>query len=286
MGDTNRPSGHSRQLAEFLRARRDQVKPERVGIPHVDRRRVPGLRREELAMLAGLSTDYVMRLEQGRDHRPSARVLDALARALQLDEDATTHLFQLGGAERQSPRLGLTPEEVVRPALQELLDSWTTTPAFIHGRRLDVLASNALARALTPLAQPGNNLLRSWFLDLEDRQRYEDIRYVLTLAVAYFRAKVGNHLDDPGVADLVDELSRKSTEFREVWARHDVNSTLVGDSPIYHHPSIGSVQLRVETFAVDGTDRQTLYVVGAAPGSRDARALEQLASLVAEGAIR
>ena len=235
-------------------------------------------------MLAGLSPDYVMRLEQGRDHRPSERVLKALALALQLDSDATAHLVALGRAERPLGEPGPAPEEVVRPELRELLDTWTATPAIIHGWRLDVLASNAVAQALTLAAQPGVNMLRTWFLNVEERRRYaDDEQDPLGLAVAYFRSTVGSDSDDPRVTDLIAELSDNSDEFREMWARHDVHSALVGAGTPYDHPLLGSVRLRFQTFAVDNTDRQRLIVMSAVPGSDDAHALARLATAAAEG---
>lgn len=273
----------SHRLGEFLRARRQQLKPNTVGINSMGQRRVPGLRREEVAMLAGLSPDYVMRLEQGRDQQPSDRVLQALAKALQLDRDATVLLFELGRPESPFRTSSPLASEDVSAELRELINGWLTIPAFVHGPRLDVLASNALARALTPLAEPGSNLLRSWFLDQENRSRYQDIHFVQTLAVAYFRSSVRSHLDDPEVVDLIEELSERSSEFREVWARHDVNSALAGEGPLYHHPLIGSVRLRYQTFAVEGAGRHKLYLVSAELGSKDADALHQLAAAVAAG---
>lgn len=273
-----------RRLAEFILARRQRIRPEDVGIRSVGLRRVPGLRRDELAKLSGVSTDYLMRLEQGRGHRPSEHVLKALARALRLDDDATAYLYELARLDGQEQQ-PFPMVEIVRPALQDLLDTWATVPAFIHGRRLDVLASNALARALTPLSEPGTNLLRSWFLDLEERKRYADVDHVLMLAVAYFRASVVNHLDDRHVTELIDELSLHSEDFRRVWARHDVHSALSGEGPLYHHPIVGSLHLRYQTFTVDGTDRQTLFTVSAAPGSPDAQALARLHSWVTASAV-
>jgi transcriptional regulator with XRE-family HTH domain len=276
------PVDRHHQLAQFLRARRARVRPEDVGLPGIDRRRAPGLRREEVAMLAGISAGYYMRLEQGRDHRPSEQVLEALAQALRLDDDATAHLFSLGRPAPPTTQSRLAGDESVPSDLQDLLDSWTTTPAFIHNRRLDVLASTALARALTPLSEPGTNLMRSWFLDHEDRKRYDDIEFVLTQAVAYFRATVGSHPDDPDVQNLVDELSLASEEFRQIWARHDVQPGLLGEGPVYHHPTMGAVRLRYRTFAVTGTEGFTMWVVSAAPGSRDAQALALLSTMVAD----
>ena len=157
-------------------------------------------------MLAGLSADYYTRLEQGRDYRPSEKVLEALARALQLDDDATDHLFALSRLASPVARPRDRADERVRPEVQALLDGWGT-PAFIHGRHLDVLASNAAARALTRVAEPGTNMLRSMFLLKEEYERYEDLEFTLARAVAYFRAAVGSDLDDPYLRDLIEELS-------------------------------------------------------------------------------
>ena len=272
----------ARHIGQFLRARRARVKPEDVGIADRDRRRVPGLRREELARLAGISADYLMRLEQGRDHRPSEKVLEALARALQLDDDATDHLFALSRPASSGAHHSQTAgESLLRPEVQALLDAWST-PAFVNSRRLDVLASNAPARALTSAAEPGTNLLRSWFLN-DERERYEDLEFTLARAVAYFRASVGSDIDDPYVKDLVEELSLASDDFRRLWTKHDVLSAVSGED-LYFHPVVGVMRLSFQTFTVDGTDGQTLWAVTAAAGSRDAEALAQLGALTAERA--
>ena len=232
-------------------------------------------------MLAGLSADYYTRLEQGRDHRPSPKVLAALARALQLDADATAHLFRLAGAAESDASPDPAPHAGVAPELRDLVDAWTATPALIHGRWLDVLASNRLARALTPLSEPGTNMLHSVFLNPEVRAHYVDPDWASATVVAYLRASVGDDAGNPALNRLVGELSLTSEAFRRLWAQHDVQSALSGNAPLLH-PLVGEMDLRYQTFTVDGADRQTLMVVHAAPGSPDAQALARLATLTAE----
>lgn len=232
-------------------------------------------------MLAGLSAAYYARLEQGRGHRPSVTVLDALARALQLDADATAHLFLLCLAVPSVARTDPARAECVAPELQDILDAWTTTPALIHGRWLDVLASNPLARALTPLSEPGSNMLRTLFLDPEVRGRYADPETASASAVAYLRANVRGDADDPQLNALVLELSQASANFRRLWAQHEVQSVMSGDAR-YFHPVVGPMLMRYQTFAVEGADRQTLMVAHTAPGTRDAEALARLATLTAD----
>ena len=274
------PGVESRQqFATFLRARRERVRPEEVGLPSDDRRRVPGLRREELARLAGLSTDYYIRLEQGRDHQPSQQVLEALARALHLDADASAHLFTLANPAPRNGWPDTVPDERIGPVLQELLDSWTTTPALVHGRRLDVLASNRLGRALSPISEPGRNMLRTVFFDEDVRAAYTDLAWTTRTCVAYFRASAGSSLNHPWFADLVLELSRESEEFRALWAQHDVQLSLSGQAG-YAHPLVGPMQLRYQTAAA-GTAGQTLFLVHAEPDTPDAAALARLARITA-----
>jgi transcriptional regulator with XRE-family HTH domain len=268
------------RIGRFLRARRELVRPEEVGLPDLGRRRVPGLRREELALLAGVSADYYVRLEQGRDQHPSEQVLDALARALRLDDDATAHLHELARpAPRRRRRSPARPERV-RPGLAALLDSWPGTPALVLGRRMDVLASNALAAALHPACATGGNMLRMVFLDLHARDVYPDLEAIAADTVAALRAAVGPDLDDPALTDLVGELSLKSKEFRRLWARHDVRDKTHGTKRILH-PQVGELELHYESFAVNGSDGQMLVTYHAEPGSRSARALALLSSIVA-----
>jgi transcriptional regulator with XRE-family HTH domain len=273
----------SRQLAQFLRARRARIDPEDVGISNGRRRRVPGLRREEVAGLAGLSADYYTRLEQSRGHRPSEQVLRALAQALQLDADATAHLFFLGRAVPSDPHHDPTRQEDVSPELQELLDSWITTPAVIHSRWLDVLASNAVARALTRLAEPGTNMLRAMFLEPDVRDRYDDPQAVQARGVAYLRGNIAGDADDARLNGLIEELSLASETFRRLWAQHDVQLANFGDSRFFH-PLVGATGLRYHTFAVEGADGLKLMVVHAAPGGPDAQALDRLAASIVERA--
>jgi len=254
---------HENLIGEYLRARRELVDPEDVGIPNLSsRRRVPGLRREEVAMLAGVSSDYYVRLEQGRDQHPSQQVLDALARALQLDDDATAHLHRLTAPptrwRRRSPRPESAPAGIV-----QLIESWGETPAYVQGRYMDVLAVNPLATALAPYYVKGENLVRAAFLDLRLRDMYEDWERIAETTVAGLRALVGPDVDDARLNELVGELSVRSERFREVWARHDARPK-----------RSGAIQM-----AIPDTDGQTLIAYHAEPGSASAQALALLASL-------
>jgi transcriptional regulator with XRE-family HTH domain len=255
------------------------VRPEDVGLPDFGRRRVPGLRREELATLAGVSADYYVRLEQGRERHPSEQVIDALARALQLDDDATAHLHELA---RPAPRRRRTARrtERVRPELLRLMEAWSHTPAMVIGRHIDVLAANSLATALHGGFARGTNLVRALFLDPAARDRYPDWDDVAKDTVAALRASVGPDLDDPHLTDLVGELSLKSERFRSLWARHDVREKTHGTKR-FVHPQVGELTLHYETFAVAGTSGQVLSVYHAEPGSPTEQALALLSTIAA-----
>jgi transcriptional regulator with XRE-family HTH domain len=242
-------------IGEYLRARRELVQPADVGLPQpAGRRRVPGLRREEIAILAGVSADYYVRLEQGRDQHPSAQVLDALARALQLDDDAIAHLHSLAApAARRRRRPSPRPERVPAGILQ-LISTWHETPAYVYGRYMDVLAANPLATALAPYYAPGENLVRATFLDARLHDRYEDWDRAAEATVAALRALVGPGADDPQLNELVGELSVRSDRFRQLWARHDARPKRSGTTQI-QHPQVGALELNYEKLPIPPTAR-------------------------------
>ncbi len=270
MDDDNR-------LGEFLRARRELVRPEDVGLPDNGRRRVQGLRREELAMLAGVSADYYVRLEQGRDRHPSAAIVDAIAQVLRLDEGAAQHLHALARPSPR-PRRGKPRPERVAPGLLRLLACWSATPAFVLGRCMDVLAHNPLALALHQRLPDEGNLVRMVFLYPDARACYLDWDQVAEDTVASLRASAGADVDNPRLTELVGELSLKSEEFRRLWARHDVREKTSGSKRILH-ALVGELTVQFETFAVNGAPGQLLVVYHAAAGSPTERALARLGEL-------
>jgi transcriptional regulator with XRE-family HTH domain len=261
-------------LGEYLRARRELVTPDRAGLPQLGTRRVPGLRREEVAMLAGISADYYLRLEQGRDRHPSVQVLESLARVLQLDEDGTGYLLSLGSDKprraRRRPR-----RETVPSGIRKLLDS-LTLPAFVEGRYFDVLAVNPLATALSPRLTAGRNRLRDVFLDPAERSLYPGWEDATVALVAGFRESVGADTDDPRFIELVGELSLASERFRTLWARHDVRAR-EGAPDTLDHPQVGELTLNREKLAIGGSAGQLLVIYHADPGA-NADKLSLLAS--------
>ncbi|MEU2427629.1 helix-turn-helix transcriptional regulator [Streptomyces sp. NPDC007851] len=279
----------SNALGEFLRARRALVRPEDVGLPGGGLRRVPGLRREEVAMLAGISSDYYLRLEQGRDRNPSVQVLEALARVLGLDPDATAHLVSLAqdrpaGARDPRTRAPHRTEQVPASILQ-LIDGWTRNPAYVQNRYRDCLAANTLCTALSPNYRPGVNLLRAVFLDPAERALRRDWDDLTREGVATLRAYAGGDADDPRLRDLVGDLSLRSERFRTLWARHEVRP-LRGRVSRLTHPLVGDLELHSDKLVMDGTDGLALVVFHAELGSRDAELLDILGSLSATGTGR
>jgi transcriptional regulator with XRE-family HTH domain len=257
-------------LGNFLRARREQSRPEDVGLDSGPRRRVPGLRREELAMLAGISVDYYLRLEQGRDQHPSTQVLDALARALRLDVKATEHLYRLAGFQAaRSPDAGTAAED-----LDQLIEQ-ISLPAIVTNRYQDVLAANAIARALSPGFAPGENFLRWRLLAPAARDFFVDWDEATEVAVSGLRESAAGDLGDPRLRALIDELSAASDRFRELWARADVGYR----TGILHmrHPVAGDLYLRRTRLSVPDSDTQ-MFIYHPKPGSDSAKALEALAA--------
>jgi transcriptional regulator with XRE-family HTH domain len=239
--------GQGNRLGEYLRARRGLVAPEQVAIPAGSHRRVPGLRREEVAFLAGISADYYLRLERGRDRNPSVQVLESLTRVLQLDEVEAEYLLSLGTAR---PRIRPQRRTERVPARLHQLLAALEVPAFIEGRYFDVLASNSLAVAFSPRLTPGNNRLRSLLLDPEDRQFHEDWDSAVAQFIALFRRAIGDDTTDARAVELVGELSLSSARFRSLWARHDVRQ-LVGGTTTVNHPTVGALSLHREKLPVD-----------------------------------
>ncbi|MER5544125.1 helix-turn-helix transcriptional regulator [Streptomyces sp. NPDC002589] len=270
----------SNALGEFLRARRALVRPEDVGLPGGGLRRVSGLRREEVALLAGISSDYYLRLEQGRDRNPSVQVLEAVARVLKLDADATAHLV---GLAQDRPSAGVRSgrrTQQVPASLLQLIDGWPRNPAYVQNRCTDCLAANALATALTPNYRPGVNILRAVFLDPAERALRRDWADLTEEGVAVLRSEAGADADDSRLRDLVGELSLRSDRFRTLWARHEVRPRR-GRVSRLTHPQVGDLDLQSNKLSVDGTDGLTLVVFHAEPGSRSAELLDILGSLAA-----
>lgn len=265
------------RIGEFLRARRDLVTPEQAGLPVQGPRRVPGLRREEVAMLAGISADYYLRLEQGRDSNPSRSVLESLAGVLQLDDDTTAYLLSLGEP-RPQRRRRRTPRRESVPAGVAMLVTTLPLPAFVEGRYFDVLAANPPATALSPRLVVGGNRLRDVFLDPAEKDLYPDWESATERLVAGFRQSVGTDTDDQRFIDLVGELSLASPRFRTLWARHDVH-TREGAEMRLEHPQLGELRLHREKLAISGTSGQMLVVYHASPASPDAEKLRLLGSL-------
>ena len=260
-------------LGDFLRARREALKPQDVGLPEYGRRRVPGLRREEVALLAGVSSDYYIRLEQGRENSPSPQVLEAVAQALKLDAESADHLNRLCLAPSQRPH-GRSEAEVSAQLLQ-LMDGWEHTPAFVLGPALDILAGNSLATALHSGFDAFDNLARNVFVDPAGREFYPEWERAAHSCVAELRAAYGHDPESARIAEVVAELSDASEEFTALWQLHDVKSKSQEGKHL-KHPDVGDLHIAFAAFTVNGAPHQQLVVYQAEPASPTAAAFEAL----------
>ncbi|MGW6402518.1 helix-turn-helix transcriptional regulator [Streptomyces sp. NPDC055134] len=270
------------ELSEFLRSRRARLKPADVGLTDYSRRRrVPGLRREELAQLAGVSAAYYTRFEQGNARNVSREVLDAISRVLRLSDAEHAHLLRLGQPKRHPQRQTEPPRQQARPAVQEMLTAMEGMPAYVWGRRGDVLAWNQSASALfgdwAARAPQERNWARITFLDPASRKLFTDWESKAYDVVGQLRLGASLHADDPLLASLIGELSMKSEDFRRLWAAHDVKQKTHGIMRL-SHPLVGKLTLRYETLALLGDQEQTLTTYHAEPGSPSEEALRLLAS--------
>ncbi len=276
------------QVREFLVSRRERISPEQAGLPaYGGNRRVAGLRREEVALLAGVSIDYYTRLERGRAHGASDSVLEGIARALHLDEAERAHLFDLARAAAipAAPRVPRRPApQQVRPSVRRILDSMTTTPAYVRNARLDILAANQLGAALfapvlTSPARPANNA-RFLFLDPAAREFYLDWERQAQDVVAMLRTEAGHSPHDKGLSNLIGELSTRSENFRTWWAAHNVRFHRTGVKR-FHHPAVGDLTLTFEALDLAADTGLRISAYTAEPGNPSDDALKVLASWAA-----
>lgn len=278
------------EVREFLSTRRDRITPAQSGLPaYGGKRRVPGLRREEVAMLAGVSVDYYTRLERGNLAGVSESVLDALARALQLDEAETAHLFDLARAAAPGLRRRATPSQQVRPSLQRILDSMVGTPAWVRNGRLDFLAANELGYALyndyfDDTTRPANSA-RFLFLDPRAREFFPEWETNASDVVAILRGEAGRHPYDKKLTDLIGELSTRSEEFRVRWAAHNVRFHRSGLKRI-HHGVVGDLELTYEAMEFPGSPGLTMFAYTAEPASATEEKLKLLASWAATRTVQ
>jgi transcriptional regulator with XRE-family HTH domain len=273
------------EIRQFLATRRAKLTPEQVGLPAGGgKRRVPGLRREEVAVLAGVSTDWYIRLEKGHISGVSEDVLDAVARALQLDEAERAHLFDLARAARPTRAPRRQNRNQVRPSLQRVVDSMLTTPAFVRNGRLDLLAINTLGRALyAPVfddpARPAN-LARFNFLDPRARDFYPNWDDAAHTSVALLRTEAGRDPHNRDLTNLVGELATRSDEFRTRWAAHNVRLHQRG-TKTFHHPVVGRLELSFDAMDLPADPGLTLTAYTAEPASPSEDGLRLLASWAA-----
>ncbi|MEU4605631.1 helix-turn-helix transcriptional regulator [Kribbella sp. NPDC023972] len=278
------------EVREFLTTRRAKVTPQDVGLPTVGRRRVPGLRRGEVATLAGVSIEYYAKLERGSLAGVSASVLDAVARALQLDDAERIHLFHLAQAANGSSRLAQPRRRSAkrwtpRPSLQWALDTITGGPAIVRNGRMDLLAANHLGRAMHSSLydrEPGEppNFARYTFLDDDSHRFYPDWDTAADTCVSILRTEAGRDPHDKALHDLVGELSTRSPQFRQRWSAHNVRLHGAGTKH-FHHDAVGDLELAYESVDLISEPGLTLTIYAADPASSTADALKLLASWAA-----
>jgi transcriptional regulator with XRE-family HTH domain len=274
------------EIRDFLISRRARITPDQAGLPaYGGNRRVSGLRREEVAMLAGVSVDYYIRMERGNARGVSDTVLENLARALRLDEAERAHLYDLARAANNGARAPRRPaRQQVRPAVQRLLDAMTMAPVYVRNGRMDVLAANRLGRALfAPLfgspAKP-TNLARFIFLDPAAAEFYQEWDRLASDTVALLRADAGRNPTDRALSDLIGELSTRSDIFRIRWADHNVRQHRSGIKH-FHHPVVGDISLAYESLELVADPGLVLNGYSAEPGTASEDALNLLASWAA-----
>jgi transcriptional regulator with XRE-family HTH domain len=278
------------EVREFLSTRRAKLTPADVGLPDVGQRRVPGLRRGEVAALAGVSIEYYSRLERGSLAGVSASVLDAIARALRLDDAERAHLFHLaqaadGTSEILRPRRRTRRAWAPRPALSWVLDAITGGPALVRNGRMDLLATNPLGHAMHASLyerSPGKvpNFAQYTFLDEDSQRFYPQWDIAADTCVAILRTEAGRDPHDPQMHDLVGELATRSDEFRHRWSNHDVRLHGAG-TKAFHHTAVGDLELAYESVDMLSEPGLTLTIYAAEPASRTAEALSLLASWTA-----
>jgi transcriptional regulator with XRE-family HTH domain len=262
-------------LGQFLRAHRSRLRPDDVGLPSYGRRRVAGLRREEVAVLAGMNSDYYARLEQGRERSPSAQILEAISAALRMDDQARDHLYRLAGA---VPGAREAPRETVSGPLRNLLDGYTGAPAFVLNPAKDFVAVNALGEALFSPFTALDNLARMTFLDPAARSFFVRWDRFAESVVAGLRHAHGLDPAYPRLMELVCSLEQESDTFEALWSSHAVYGK-TQDATELVHPDVGPLAVVSQSFDVRGAAGQILVVYQPEPGSASAQALSLLGSL-------
>jgi transcriptional regulator with XRE-family HTH domain len=264
-------------LGDFLKSSRSRVAPSAAGLPTTARRRVAGLRREEVARLAGVSADYYTRLEQGRESSPSPQVVDSIGRVLLLDEHGLTHLYRLAGL---TPTRAAVTSDEVDSGLVSMIHEWPEHPALVLGHAFDVVAANPLAEALFLGFPPRRNLIESIFLDPASRTLYRDWREIASNTVAGFRLLYAAQPDDAHIREVLAALEDGSDDFAAMWADHLARGRRL-PSKRFLHPRVGALELQIQAFDVRAAAGQELVVYRAVPGTPDAAALGLLRNLAA-----